>query len=133
MSLVTYIAHKWRDKTFLTLKKKYNHPQQCPCEIKLLKDRAIDRPFLTESIRRPMKINNEFKNHSERDTEILIKVGLHISTILCANHNSTPAVPRNMTNYTNSEMRINQVFCRAYSGRSLRYNAILKPACHSIT
>ena len=43
-----------------------------------------------------------------------------------------PAVPRNMTNYTRSELRINQAFCRAYSGRLLRFNAVLKPAQYSI-
>ena len=78
-----------------------------------------------------MKIDNKIERHSARDTETLIKVGLHISTIICADHTSNPAVPRNMTNFTNSEMRINQAFCKAYSGRLLRYNAV-KPARHSI-
>ena len=55
-----------------------------------------------------------------------------MSTIICAHHNSTPAVPKNMTNFTNSEMRINQVFCKAYSGRLLRHNAVVRPARHSI-
>ena len=81
-----------------------------------------------EPIRRPMKIDGKFDEYSARDRETLIKVGLHMSTILCADHNSTPAVPRNMTNYTRSELRINQAFCRAYSGRLLWFNAIVKPA-----
>ena len=55
-----------------------------------------------------------------------------MSTILCADHNSTPAVPRNIRNYTRRELRINQAFCRAYSGRLLRFNAVLKPSWHSI-
>ena len=84
------------------------------------------------SIRRPMKIDNKIIRHDARDSEILIKVGLYISTIMCADHNSTPAIPRNMTNYTDSEMRINGAFCKAYSGRLLRYNAVVKPARHSI-
>ena len=42
--------------------------------------------------------DKKFEEHSTRNTEILIKVGLHISTILCANHNNTPAVPKNMKN-----------------------------------
>ena len=67
-----------------------------------------------------------------QDRETLIKVGLHVSTILCADHNSTLAVLRNMTNYSQSELRINQAFCRAYSRRLLRFNAVLKPARHSI-
>ena len=50
-----------------------------------------------------MKTDGKFDEHSARDIETLIKVGLHMSTILCADHNSTPAVPRNMTNYTRSE------------------------------
>ena len=80
-----------------------------------------------------MKIDNKIEKHSARDTEALIKVGLYISTIIFADHTSTPAVPKNMTNFNNSEMRINQAFCKAYSGRLLRYNAVVKPARHSIT
>ena len=115
MGLATYVTHKWRDRAFLRNRKNCDHPYQCPCEIKLLQDRSIDRPFLTNPIRRPMKIDNKIERHSARDTETLIKVGLHISTIICADHTSNPAVPRNMTNFTNSEMRINQGFCKAYS------------------
>ena len=37
-----------------------------------------------------------------------------------------------MTNYTDSEMRINSAFCRAYSGRMLRHNAVVKPARHFV-
>ena len=77
-----------------------------------------------------MKIDGKFVEYSARDTETLVNVGLHMSTILCADHNSTPAIPRNMTNYTRSELRINQVFCRACSGRL--FNIVLKPALHSI-
>ena len=79
-----------------------------------------------------MKIDGKFDKYSTKDRETLIKVSLQISTILCADHNSTPAVPSNMTNYTRSELRINQAFCRAYGGRLLRFNAVLKPAQHSI-
>ena len=83
-------------------------------------------------IRIPMIIDKNIKRHNARDSEILIKVGLHISTIICADHTSTPAVPKNMTNYTDSEMRINGAFCKAYSGRMLRHNAVVKPARHSV-
>ena len=37
-----------------------------------------------------------------------------------------------MTNFTDSEMRINNAFCKVYSGRLLRHNAVIKPARHSI-
>ena len=77
-------------------------------------------------------IDNKMDEHSARDTETLIKIGLHIKTIICADHTSNPAVPRNMTNFTSSEIRINLAFCKAYSGRLLRYNAVVKPAHHSI-
>ena len=80
-----------------------------------------------------MIIDNQVESHSARDTKTLIKVGLHISTIICADHISNPVVPRNMTNFTNSEMRMNQAFCKVYSGRLLQYNAVVKPARHSIT
>ena len=79
-----------------------------------------------------MKIDNKIERHSARDTKTLIKIGLHISTIICADHTSTPAVARNMTNLTNSEMRINQAFCKVYSGRLLRYYSVVKPERHSI-
>ena len=98
-----------------------------------MQERKLDRPFLTNPIRRPMMIDIKIEENSARDTETLIKVGLHVSTIICADHASNPAVPRNMTNFTTSEMRLNQAFCKAYSGRLLRYNAVVKPAPHSIT
>ena len=79
-----------------------------------------------------MIIDNMVEIHSTRDAETLIKVGLHISTIICADHTTTPAVPKNMTNYTDSEMRINNAFYKAYSGRMLRHNAVIKPARHSV-
>ena len=75
-----------------------------------------------------MVIDNKIEEHSARDTETLIKVGLHVSTIICANHASNQAVLRNMTNFTTCKMRLNQAFCKAYSGRLLRYNAVVKPA-----
>ena len=83
-------------------------------------------------IRRPMIIDKKVVRHNARDSEIPIKVGLNISTIISADHTSTPAVPKNMTNYTDSEMRINGAFCKAYSGRLLRHNAVVKPARHSV-
>ena len=84
-------------------------------------------------IGRPMKIDKKIVRHNARDSEILIKVGLYISTIMCADHNSTPAKPRNMTNQTDSEMRMNSAFCKAYSGRLLKCNAIIKTARDSIS
>ena len=45
-----------------------------------------------------MKIDKKIVGQDVRDSEILIKVGLYISTIMCADHNSTPAIARNMTN-----------------------------------
>ena len=75
-----------------------------------------------------MIIDNKVERHSARDSETLIKVGLHMGTIICADHTTKPAVPKNMTNYTDSEMRINNAYCKAYSRRMLRHNAILKPA-----
>ena len=128
MGLVTYIAHKWRDRMFLKKKRGCKHPHECPCDIKLLQERKLDRPFLTNPIRRPIKIDNKIEEQSARDTETLIKVGLHVCTIICADHVSNPTVPRNMTNFTISKMRLNQAFCMAYSGKLLRYNAVVKPA-----
>ena len=68
-----------------------------------------------------MIFDNKVERHSARDAEMLIKVGLHIGTIICADHTNTPAVPKNMTNYTNSEMRINNAYCKAYSRRMLSH------------
>ena len=45
-------------------------------------------------IRRPMVIDKKMKRHNARDSEVVIKVGLHISTIICADPTSTPAVPK---------------------------------------
>ena len=132
MGLVTYAAHNWRDTMCTQDSTKCDHVYQCPCKEKLLKKRTLDRLFISEPIRRPIKIDGKFNEYSVKDRETLVKVGLHISTILCADQNSTPAVPRNMTNYKRSKLRINQAFCRAYSGRLLRFNAVLQPARHSI-
>ena len=132
MGLATYAFHKWINQIYLKKKKDSVHPYQCPSKLELLKKRKLDRPFLEMPIRRLMIIDKKVVRHNARDSEILIKVGLYISTIICADHTSTPAVPRNMTNYTDSEMRINGAFCKAYSGRLLRHNAVVKPARHSI-
>ena len=59
MGLVTYITHKWRDKTFLKKKRECKHPHECPYDIKLLQERKLDRPFLGNPIRRPMIIDNK--------------------------------------------------------------------------
>ena len=37
-----------------------------------------------------------------------------------------------MTTYTDSEMKIYNAFCKAYYGRMLRHNAVIKPARHSV-
>ena len=132
MGLVTFAAHKWQDQVFLRKHKTCGHPYKCPCEVKLLQSRKIDRPFQEHSIRKPMIIDNKIVRHDARDTETLIKVGLHMSTIICADHTNNPAVPKNLSNYTDSEMRINNAYCKAYSGRMLRHNAVLKPARHTV-
>ena len=79
---------KWQGKVFLKHNKVCEHKHHYPCEQKLLKDRAIDRPFVFEPVRRPMKINDKFVEHSARDIETLVKIGLHTSTILCTDHNT---------------------------------------------
>ena len=45
-------------------------------------------------IRRPIMIDKKIVRHDARDSEILIKVGLYISTIMFADHTFTPAVPK---------------------------------------
>ena len=89
MGLATYAAHKWQDRAFLRKNKVCGHPYKYLCEIKLLQDRKIDRQFLENPIRRPMMIDNKVERHSARDAETLIKVGLHISTITCADHTTS--------------------------------------------
>ena len=42
------------------------------------------------------------ERHSTRGTEVLIKVGLYTGKIIGVNHTTNPAVPKNMTNYTDS-------------------------------
>ena len=79
-----------------------------------------------------MIINNKVERHSARDAEILIKVGLHIGTIICADHTTNPAVPKNMTNYTDSIMIIINAFCKAYNESLLKHNTVIKTARHSI-
>ena len=98
-----------------------DHPHKCLGEIKLLKtEKLTDHP-------------RRIPSEDVRDTESLIKVELHRSTIICADHTTYPAVPKNMTNYTDRDTRINSTYCKAYSGKMLRHNAILKPARHSVT
>ena len=64
MGLVTYTTHKWRDTVYLKLNKVCNHMYRCPCKERLLKKRAIDRPFILEPIRRPMRIDGKFDEYS---------------------------------------------------------------------
>ena len=82
MGLATYAFHKWKDQVYLKKKKGCGHPYQCPCELELLKKRKLDRPFLEMPIKRPMIIDKKVIRHNTRDSEIIIKVGLHISTII---------------------------------------------------
>ena len=89
MGLATYAAHKWRDKAFLKKNKVCGHPYKCPCEIKLVQDRKIYRPYLENPIRIPTIIDNKVERHSARDAEVLVKVGLHIGTIICADHTTS--------------------------------------------
>ena len=116
VGLVVYAAHKWRDKIFFKKHKPCEHSYKCPCKVKLLQSRKVERPFQEHSIRRPMKIDNKIVQHNAQDTETLIKVGLHISTIMCADHLNNPVVPKNLSNYTDSEMRMNNAYCKAYNG-----------------
>ena len=83
-------------------------------------------------IKRPMIIDRKIIRHDTRDSEILIKVGLYISIVMGADYNSPPAIPRNMTNCTNREKRINGAFCKSYSGRLLRHNVVVSLARPSI-
>ena len=69
---------------------------------------------------------------SARDDETLAKVELHTSTILCADHQNTPSVPRNLSNYAQSELRLNQSYCKSYNGRLLRHQSVLRPVKHLI-
>ncbi len=79
-----------------------------------------------------MKIDYKIVKHDARDTETLIKVGLHISTIMCADHSNNPEVPKNLSNYTDHEMRMNNAYRKAYSRRMLRQSTVLKPARHTV-
>lgn len=64
MGLVSYVAYKWRDKVYLRLNKSCEHIYQYPCKERLLKERVLDRPFISESIRRPLIIDGKFDEYS---------------------------------------------------------------------
>ena len=55
-----------------------------------------------------------------------------MSTVVSADHTSSPAIPSYMDKYTISEIRLNNAICRAYSGRFLRYQAALIPSRHAV-
>ena len=119
MGLATYAAHEWQDKAQST--KTVAIPTNVSMKLNYCKTEK-----LTDHSRR-------IPSEDVRDTESLIKVKLHRSTIICADHTTYPAVSENMTNYTDRDTRINSAYCKAYSGKMLRHNAILKPARHSVT
>merc|ERR1712163_77111 len=68
-----------------------------------------------------------------KDEETLIRVGLLVSTVVAADHTSSPAIPSYMDKYTISKIRLNNAICRAYSGRFLRYQATLIPSRYAET
>ena len=74
MDLATYAAHNWRDTVYLKRNKVCDHFHRCPCKEKLLKERKLDRPFTSEPIRRPRKIDGRFNENSAKDRETLVKV-----------------------------------------------------------
>ena len=77
----------------------YSHPYKYPYEISCYK---IVRSFLETPIGRPLIIDHPMEKYNTKGTEVLIKVELYIGTIICVDHTTTPAVPKNMTNYTDS-------------------------------
>ena len=85
MGLATYAAHKWQDKAQST--KTVAIPTNVSMKLNYRKTEK-----LTDHSRR---IPSEYV----RDTESLIKVELHMSTIIGADHTTYPAVPKNTTNY----------------------------------
>ena len=78
-------------------------------------------------IRGPQKLDGHFISPSARDEETLIRVGLLISTLISADHDTSPAIATYMDKYTTSEIRMNGLTCQAYSGRFIRYQAAIKP------
>ena len=85
MGLASYAAHEWQDKAQST--KTVAIPTNVSMKLNYRKTEK-----LTDHSRR---IPSEYV----RDTESLIKVELHMSTIIGADHTTYPAVPKNMTNY----------------------------------
>merc|ERR1711873_187695 len=80
-------------------------------------DRKFDRPFTELPIRDSQIINHSLVQPSAKDEETLIRVGLLVSTVVSADHTSSPAIPSYIDKYTISEIRLNNAICRAYSGR----------------
>merc|ERR1712163_85931 len=132
LGYVTWIAHNWRDKIYLKNHKACEHQYLCQCKKKLLTDRKFDRPFAELPIRDPQIINHSLVQTSAKDEETLIRVGLLVSTVVSADQTSLPAIPSYMDKYTISKIRLNNVTCRAYSGRFLRYQAAVIPSRHAV-
>ena len=69
---------------------------------------------------------------SAREEETLIQKGLLAATLVSTDHITLTAVPTYMDKYTESQIRMNDAFCQAYSRRFIRYQAVLKPAMHAV-
>ena len=127
MGYALYYVHMLIDHCYLKKHSKCGHNYSCQCKKALLEARGVDRPFLQTPIRGPLKLDGKFVSPSARDEETLIRIGLLISTLISADHDTSPAIPTYMDKYTTSEIRMNNLTCRAYSGRFIRYQAAIKP------
>ena len=117
MEYVTYSAHRWVDKLYLKKHKVCEHSYHCECKKNLLAQRKIDRPFVETPIRDPQLVDGRPVRPSATDEEILIRVGLLASTLISANHPTTPAIPTYIDKYTTRQIRTSKAFCQAWSGK----------------
>ena len=91
MGYITYFCHKFSDNFYLNNNKYCNHEYLCICKQNLLKKRNLDQPFLETPIWAPHMIDGKIVKPSTRDSETLVRIGLH-NTICRPYYNTSGSI-----------------------------------------
>ena len=126
---ITYSALKWLDNTRVKKFRTKNRPScmnttnNCLCVHKYYKNREGSRPFATGFI--PPRRYGVFLPSSPDVRLQLTKVGILVSSVLCADQNSEPKLPKALTNYRVSTISFNNKICYIMCGQNLCYQNCL--------
>ena len=127
----TLAALKWLDNTRVKKFRTHNRPScipttnNCLCVHEYYKNREGSRPFPTGFI--PPRKHGVFLPSSPEVRLQLTRVGILVSSVICADQNLEPKLPKALTNYRISTISFNNKICYIMCGRNLHYQNRLHP------